>query len=345
MLARSVVPRLLTVALLFLPGVTGAAPPAGARVELIAVGEKGNTLEFQQWMQALGKVGAARVQVRSRLPTDKVGIEYAGTPDRPVYIITASVDGQQLVGPGFRFGRGEMPALAQWIAELAQKGPPSSREPVVGLGLTAKQLDDARGELSKSVGFSTAGKDRAEVVQQIAARLGGRLQIGGEALQALRGDTVAEELATLACGTALACVVRPAGLALTPVVAGGQVRYAIGAAKPGQDVWPVGWKPDKLPKDTLPVLVEFLNVNIQGVSAAKAIDALGKRIQAPLLFDHNALARHGVDLEKVTVTLPPGKSTYSLILNKVLFQARLKFEVRVDEAQTPLIWITTVKPL
>jgi hypothetical protein len=34
-----------------------------------------------------------------------------------------------------------------------------------------------------------------------------------------------------------------------------------------------------------------------------------------------------------------------LALRKLLFQAGLKFEVRLDEAGKPFLWITTVKPV
>ena len=36
--------------------------------------------------------------------------------------------------------------------------------------------------------------------------------------------------------------------------------------------------------------------------------------------------------------------TYSQVLGKVLMQARLKYELRVDEADKPFVWITSVKP-
>jgi hypothetical protein len=65
----------------------------------------------------------------------------------------------------------------------------------------------------------------------------------------------------------------------------------------------------------------------------------------PVLVDHNALARHGVDPSKVTVSHPPSRTTYSQVLPKILFQARLKSEVRVDEAGKPFLWVSTIKPI
>ena len=55
-----------------------------------------------------------------------------------------------------------------------------------------------------------------------------------------------------------------------------------------------------------------------------------------MLIDHNALARHGIDPAKAMVTLPRSRTTYSLALRKLLFQAGLKFELRCDEAGIPV---------
>ena len=92
-------------------------------------------------------------------------------------------------------------------------------------------------------------------------------------------------------------------------------------------------------------MFEFHNVNVQNVTATKALEAIAARLKVPVLMDYNAMARHGVDPAKTPVSLPSARTTYSLAMRKLLFQARLKFEVRVDEAGKPFLWITTVKPV
>jgi len=64
-----------------------------------------------------------------------------------------------------------------------------------------------------------------------------------------------------------------------------------------------------------------------------------------VLMDQNALARHGIDPSKAMVSIPVGRTTYSIALRKLLFQAGLKFEVRLDESGRPLLWVSTVKPV
>jgi hypothetical protein len=65
-------------------------------------------------------------------------------------------------------------------------------------------------------------------------------------------------------------------------------------------------------------------------------------VKAPLLLYHNALARSQVDLS-AKVTIPKSNTFNSRALDRVLSQARLKYELRIDEADKPFLWITTLK--
>ena len=94
----------------------------------------------------------------------------------------------------------------------------------------------------------------------------------------------------------------------------------------------------------LPDLFKFHNVSIQDISVGKVLEEVGKRLKAPVLLDRAAIARHGVDLDKTDVTLPSKRTTYGLVLNRALFKAKLKYDLRVDEAGKPFIWVTTIKP-
>ena len=67
------------------------------------------------------------------------------------------------------------------------------------------------------------------------------------------------------------------------------------------------------------------------------------RLKVPLVYDLNAMAMHGIDPAEVEAKVPAKKMTYSQILAKVLLQAKLQYELRVDEADKPFLWITTVK--
>jgi hypothetical protein len=70
---------------------------------------------------------------------------------------------------------------------------------------------------------------------------------------------------------------------------------------------------------------------------------VGKRVKAPIVIDYNALARLDVDLATKKVDLPKTNTFYARALDRVLSQANLKYEVRVDEADKPFLWISSIR--
>jgi len=320
---------------------------ADGRVQLELVGDaRGAALSFQEWARVLNGAGVQNVRIRSAKATDQVGIEVRGTEDRPLYVVTGVVKSRdELLLPPGRFTRRDVARLARWLDDLAQQGPAERPEPTSAFGLKSKQFEQVHADMARPVGFSTQGVTRDVVVEKIGRRLELPLQFDAELARALREDQVGEELSALSCGTALAYVLRPMGLCFVPRRVGQGVVYVVATAKPGLEVWPVGWKPEKPRREALPALFEFHSINIQGVSADKTLAAIGKRLKVPVLIDHNALARHGIELSKVNVSHPRSRTTYSLALQKILFQAQLKSEVRLDEAGQPFLWISTLKPV
>jgi len=81
------------------------------------------------------------------------------------------------------------------------------------------------------------------------------------------------------------------------------------------------------------------------VPVTTVLEAIAKRLKLPVLLDHSALARHGIEPDKKKVNSPQSRTTSNQLLRKVLSQAGLKSEVRLDEAGKPFLWVTTVKPL
>ena len=61
-----------------------------------------------------------------------------------------------------------------------------------------------------------------------------------------------------------------------------------------------------------------------------------------MLWDHNALAKHAVDVQ-TKVSFAPKKTFYKKIIDDLLYQAMLRSELRVDDADKPFLWITTIK--
>jgi hypothetical protein len=341
-------PRRLILPVSLLLALLAAAPAwAVGTVELELVGDaRGSAMVYQEWAQALGKAGVRNVRIRVAEGSDKPGIDVRGTAESPVYVVLGIVESRDvLVLPNGRYRRGDVARLAQWLKDLAEHGPDAGKEEKGAFGLTAAQLARVHKDLATPVGFNTKGLPRRRVVEKIAAQLRLPLKLDADAARTLANDEVEDELTDLTSGTALACVLRPAGYCMVPRGAGDETAYAVIKLAGGRESWPTGRESDKSAHDVLPALFEFHNVNLQNVTAAKAIGAIAKLVKAPVLLDHYALARHHIDPAKVAVTLPGSRTTYSIALRKILFQARLKFEVRCDESGAPLLWITTLKPV
>jgi hypothetical protein len=339
---------------------TSALARAGGTVELNLVGDaQGSALGFQEWAQALGKAGIRNVRIRSGTEDDKPGIVTEGTADKPVYVVTGIITSRnEILLPGARFKRGDVTRLAAWLKDLAEKGPAAGRKPTSPYGLSGDDFAKIRRDLATPVGFATLGMTRQQVVEKIAGQLKLPLKLDADVARALGNDKLEDELTDLSCGTALACVLRPVGYCMTPQVSDGQMAYVVGKSdgKPADSnvanaslatlkAWPIGWTSSKSNQDAVPALYEFRNINVKDVSAATALDAIGKRLNTPVLYDRRALAQQKIDPGKTMVSLPNSKTFYASALRRMLFQARLKFEVRFrfDDAGAPFLWVTTIK--
>ena len=331
----------------------GFGPPSSSlgvegRVELDLFIEERVPLTGQQdWLQQLAKLGVTKLRIHAKGPDDKVGVEVRGTESSPIYVVRGAINSNNdLVLPGGRYSLRTAGQAAKWLSDLARKGPAQKPEETAAFGLTPDQFEAVRFALSRPVGFATQGAGRAALIQKLAERIGLPVKIEPGLLQTAGDDPVADELSGLSGGTAMACVLRPAGLCLVPRrTEQGEVECVIVASQPKLEVWPIGWESKKTDRALVPAISEKFKANVQNVSVTTVLDALAKRLKAPFLLDHNALARHGIDPQKTLVSVPPGQTTYNQLLRGVLSQAKLKSELRVDEAGKPFFWVTTVKKL
>jgi hypothetical protein len=340
---RYLLPAIPFVSLLLFLSTADAATKGQVELEILGDTQLGAGMAFQEWSRALAAAGVQKFRLRGGQDGDKTGIEIGGTEKMPVYKVTALLlPGDVLAVPGARFRRGDCKQLAAWLDDLAKRGPPEKRERVSAFGLTGSQLAKVNADLSKVVGFTTKGMTRADAVQKITGQLGLTLAIDGKLTDG--DDKIEEELSGLSCGTALACILRPIGFCMVPHESGETLAYTVKKAELDKEVWPIGWPAENGPK-VLPSIYELHNVNISNVAAEKVLSAIGKQLNVPVLYDHNAMARHGIELDKAFLTHPQAKTSYSIALRKMLGKAGLKFELRVDEAGKPFLWVSTMKPV
>ncbi|HEY2761886.1 MAG TPA: hypothetical protein VGI75_14115 [Pirellulales bacterium] len=321
---------------------TNAAQPH-VEMDVVMDASMSSNMAAQKWVKAISDAGIANVRFRNLQNGDQVGINSDGAGDAATICITAQLKSNGTIQtPGGQFSLSDGGKLKKWLDDVKSGAALPGHSKTV-FGLTPKQLDEVKKALATPVSFNTKDMRPEKAVQQIEAALTMPFTIDPTIEAAIAADDpVRDELKGVAAGTALAAIARPAGGVLAPRANDKGVGLALVKPQTGGDLWPIGWPPEGTDEaKTLPVLYKFIPVEIEGVPATQAIDALQSRINVPFLFDYNNMVRGRVDLKK-PVKLAPGKSFYRQILDTVLFQAGLKAEVRVDDAGTPFVWITTL---
>jgi hypothetical protein len=321
-----------------------ATASAAPRVELELALEPGfQPTIMQQWHETLAAAGADNFRLGGN-NLRKIEIETVPGAAGPHYRVLGVISQRgELLVPGGRFAVSDKGGVARWVAGLKTAGPPRKPgEKPAPFGMPAAQLDLAAHDLAKVVDFSTAGITPIELLTQLGNKLA--YQVTAEpavAEQLRRSEKIPGELKGLACGTVSAAVLRRDGLALVPKVStGGQIEYLVEKAREGQDVWPVGWAPERPLPELLPDLYSLRNVQIDGNPASQVLQIVADRVKLPMIFDEQSLVLKKIDPSKVMVKIPEAKISYEGVLGRMLFQAGLKHEVRLDDAGKPFLWVT-----
>ncbi len=339
-------PRLLLLSTCLLLWHAAGGQAADPPVSLELAVEPGFEVDGQQrWMTFLGGLGFSSLRMRGARESDEPVIENRGSDDAPRYVVTGVLTADnRLALPGVTIRHGQRKELTEWLEKLRRGGGEAVTTATGVFGLTTKQLVTLHDALKKPVPGTTKGKTLPDIVEQLQRSIAVAVEIDSNARPALSSENVVlDELQGLSCGTALAAAGRPYGLTVTPI---GQGTRTVGvqltrAGKP-EESWPIGTSPKQSPAELAPNLFKFVNVEINDEPLNKALEAIRERVQLPVLFDHNALARHEVDLSTL-VNLPGKRTFYKKIIDQLLFQVQLRSELRVDEAGKPFLWITSTK--
>jgi hypothetical protein len=339
---------------LALAGATCAAPP----IELELATERGVQITApHEWLQLLSAIGINEVRIRAKRPGDEIRVTNLGTAERPRYRVLGFLSrGDRLLLPGGTFTRNSRAALADYFERLAADGAESLAAPLGRFGLTGKELAAVSADLAQPIDFETKDQSPLSIIDRLQAKLDLDLAIDANGADDLRtAEPVADELKGLTAGTGTAILLRREGLVLRPEKTRGQpVVLRVLAADPdtiGESTlgetddaeityWPIGWQPQQTPVRTAPALFEQRNAEIDGYTLAESLLAIQPRITIPLYLDHAALAAKQIDPSKIHVRLARTRTSYKRIIDRVLSQARLHSQIRVDEAGTPFLWIT-----
>lgn len=328
-------------------GMICPALAAAATISLeIVTGQGVQITAPQQWVQLLNGVGVTNVRIRGSRAGDKPTVETLDTRSGDAFRVVGVLNRRdELLLPGGKFGKRDRSRLRDYFSRLGADGADRLTAQQGRFGLTKEEFEIVYKDLGQPIAESTVGKSSRDLIGQARLRLTQRLVIDRQAAAKLNAASVlATDYQSLSYGTALAAVLHNQQLVLIPTKPRGEsVAYQIvpkTSAMPSDSYWPVGWESDARPRTLAPNLFQFINVEIDGFTLSEAIGAIEPRLGVPLLWDQQALAERGVDPDSLQVKLAKTKTYYKRILDKLLFQARLKLEVRTDEAGQGFLWIT-----
>lgn len=326
-------------------GLPESCPAADAvQVEFEIVLENGLApTAAQDWMEVFKELDPNGLRVRTANGEDRPKIDKQQVGSRTTYRVMGVVRlNNTLILPGATFRFQDKAKIRQWIEKLKADGDESIGESAGAFGLIPKQLLALHDSLAVKVSISTKGKSVQEIVTAIVRGLKIEVTIDPSAQPGMRDPLpIGDEFQGLSAGTVLAATVRPVGLIVVPErPKGGEVRIRITDSGNAKESWPIGWPMTRPTTESIPKLLEFLEVEIKDTPLSEALPAIQDRLEVPFLVDYNSLARKQVDLEKSLVTFPGKRTFYSKLLDRVLAKYHLTWEVRKDELEQSFIWIS-----
>ena len=316
-----------------------------ATVELTVIMARPDLNTQQTWGELLADVGADHYSLKGGQRT-RVMPEVKTSEGRggPAYEIIGVLNGNQLLLPGGKFGVRDKQKIRDLIESIRVDGPNTALSEKMAFGMTAEQLVTLQQDLATAHQTSTAGKQPLEVIKAIATAIQTPIEIDPSAKKSLAEDSaVAEELLSLSSGTTLAAVLRPLGLVAVPRrEQGRQAEIVIIDSREADEHWPIGWPLEGAPLAAVPKMFDQQDADIINYKLKTVLDIIEKTCEVPFLYDHNAIARHSVDLD-YKVSFKQDRVSYFAVVSRLLYQVRpqLKSEVRLDEAGKPFLWITT----
>jgi hypothetical protein len=347
---------LVGAALIFaIPRIAAAAP---SPVELEIVTDRGVQITApQEWLQLLAGIGIEHVRVRGGQGGDEIKVTNRGDARAPRYHVVGILNSQnQLRLPGGTFSKADRTRLKDYFAELSADGADAVSAPHLRFGLTEKELNAVLSDLAQPIDFETKGMGPQAFIDRLQTKLSLKPSVDAGASQTTRTATPAvDELRGLAAGTAFAIMLRNSGMVMRPEKKRGQpVVYHVVAAGPDvirqrtlgrmtdrdMQYWPIGWESDKSPGELAPSLFQSRNAEIDGYSLEESLAAIGPLLKTPVFLDRAALKTYQIDAAKLKVKLAPTRMTYKRVIDRIISQAHLGSQIRVDEAGVPFLWIT-----
>lgn len=323
----------------------GADRKFDTRVTVELVTSQGAGLAAQEWNEIFQDLNVS-LSIRRSVLNDKPETREAtlGVNLREVTVLGILDDDGSVTFADRRFVPADVRKLKEWIDGLKAYGAQGSPlgQPLWGLSKT--QFEPLFETLSNPLKTEIQGQNLGQAIKSFSIQDRYLITFGADAIQHLENAKPVEQVrgmyAGMSQGTALAAMLNEYDFGIQPRrTANGKVDLVIVRLQRNVETWPVGWPPISDPPKLAPNLFDLADVELKDEPFLDVIDAVADLISIPVVIDSHGMKQNKIDLGKKTVSHKKRRVTWSSALKHVCFQARCKFEVRVDESGHPLLWV------
>lgn len=317
-------------------------------VELLT--REGAGLNAQEWATIFQDLNVSFAVRRSQLDEKPETTETtSGVSLRDVQVIGRLEKDGSATFSDRRFTTADAAKIRDWINGLKAYGAQGSPQGQPMWGLSKTQFEPLFEALSAIVKVDPQSAALNKALDVFTVRRKYPFRFTAEATQHLEQGHVREAVERayegLSEGTGLAALLNEFGLGFQPQrTPASKLELAIVPLAAKRQVWPIGWPLVDEPPKVAPELFKSGDVELENEPIMDVLQAVGDLIKVPVLFDEYGLKSTGINLKEITVSHKRKRTIWSAALKHVCFQARCKWELRVDEAGHPLLLVMTAAP-
>lgn len=319
-------------------------------VEILTPQIGGDPLNSQRWQRAFRQLDVG-VRIRPPLGGDKPEIKETTRGTFRIVSIVGRMDREgQVTFPNKTFSLNDTDTLKEWLDEFRTYGAQGSPEGKPLWGLTEAQFEQVLEWLSRPVSGPLQGQNLQGAVARIPFPEGLQVAFHSDAeamLKATEDQPLAIEVEGLSGGTALAAVLAQWKLGFRPLrTPEGNVRLVVEPLEKISDPWPIGWSVDEVtPRNQIvPKLFEMVMTGFDDVPLSEVLEAVQDRTGVPILVNRAFSLERNIDVDEVRVSYPRKRTAWALVVQSVVRQVRLTYEFRLDETETPFVYVYPFVP-
>lgn len=248
-----------------------------------------------------------------------------------------------------RFTTADVGQVRDWVNGLKAYGAQGSPQGQPMWGLSKKQFEPLFQALSPVLKIEPQTAALNKALELFTVRRVYPMRFTAGATQHLEQGRVPERVERtyggLSEGAALAGLLNEFGLGFQPQrTPASKLELALVTLESRQTVWPVGWPLADEPPKVAPELFKTGDVELDDEPLMDVLLAVSDLIKVPVVIDDFGLKSTGIHLSEIKVSHKRKRTVWSAALKHVCFQARCKWELRVDEAGHPLLWVMSAVP-